>query len=119
TRSQSINQTKPINPENTNAARQPNRTATKGITIAATAPPTLDPLSKIATATLRSWLGNHSATVLLAPGQLKPSPTPRRKRKEAKPNTDVAKPVQMLMRDQKTTARASPSRVPTASRKMP
>ncbi len=93
--------------------------AIKGIDSAATAPPTLEPLSKMATERLRSWLGNHSATVLLAPGQFRPSPMPSRNRKDAKPKTEEANPVRMLTMDQKTTASASPSRVPTASRKMP
>ena len=52
--------------------------------------------------------GNHSATVLLAPGQLKPSPIPSRKRKDAKPRTVEAKPVRILTTDQNTTASASP-----------
>src|SRR5580704_8005752 len=103
----------------TKADRQPKAKAINGIDIAAMAPPTLEPLSKMATARLRSWLGNHSATVLLAPGQLNPSPMPSRNRKAAKPKTELAKPVKMLITDQKTTARASPRRVPTASRKMP
>src|ERR1700678_4264866 len=101
------------------ADRQPNANVMMGILTAATPPPALEPLSKIATARLRSWLGNHSATVLLAPGQLNPSPMPSRKRKEAKPKTEDAKPVRMLTTDQKTTARASPRRVPAASRKIP
>ena len=83
------------NPEKTKAARQPNDKAIKGMTSAATAPPTLEPLSKMATAKLRSWLGNHSATVLLAPGQLKPSPMPSMNRNAAKPKTDPAKPVRI------------------------
>src|ERR1700733_3929762 len=106
-------------PEQTKAHRQPTARAIQGMTRAARAPPTLEPLSKIATARLRSSLGNHSATVLLAPGQLKPSPMPRRKRNDAKPKTEEAEIVRMLMSDQKTTATASPSRVPMASRKIP
>src|SRR3984885_11476280 len=113
------NQTNPSSPEKTKDHRQPNDNAIHGIASAAKAPPTLEPLSKIATATLRSWLGNHSATVLLAAGQLKPSPTPSKNRNAAKPKTVLAKPVKMFTTDQKLTARAKPSRVPTASRKMP
>ena len=78
---------KPRAPEKANAHRQPHSMATHGIMTAARAPPTLEPLSKMATAILRSWLGNHSATVLPAPGQLKPSPMPSRKRKAANPVT--------------------------------
>src|SRR5579863_904164 len=65
-------QRKPKIPENPNAERQPNWIAIQGIASAATAPPTLDPLSKIATATLLSCGGKNSATALLAPGQFKP-----------------------------------------------
>src|ERR1035438_9517999 len=99
-------QTNPISPETTKAERQPNLIAISGIDNAATAPPTLEPLSKMATARLRSWLGNHSATVLLAPGQFRPSPMPSRNRKDAKPKTEEANPVRMLTIDQKTTASA-------------
>src|SRR3984885_2088310 len=106
-------------PEQTKAHRQPTARGIQGMTRAARAPPTLEPLSKMATARLRSWLGNHSATVLLAAGQLKPSPTPSRKRNDANPKTVLANPVRIFVTDQKMTARAKPSRVPTASRKMP
>src|ERR1700761_1928898 len=102
---QSANQPNPSIPEKTKDQRQPNSIAIQGITKAAKAPPTLDPLSKMATATLRSWLGNHSATVLLAAGQLKPSPMPSRKRKDANPKTVLANPVKILTTDQKMTAR--------------
>src|ERR1700735_1727107 len=113
------NQTNTGSRKKTKAHRQPNANAIHGIASAAKAPPTLEPLSKIATATLRSWLGNHSATVLLAAGQLKPSPMPNRKRQDAKPKTEPANPVRILTTDQKITATARPTRVPTASRKMP
>ena len=59
--------------------------------MAASAPPTLEPLSKIATATLRSWLGNHSATVLLAPGQLKSLAYPQQKSKCGKTESRTGK----------------------------
>src|ERR1700740_3583655 len=116
---QSANQTNPSTPENTKDQRQPKAIAIQGITRAAEAPPTLEPLSKIATARLRSSLGNHSATVLLAPGQLKPSPIPSRNRNAVKPKTELAKPVSMFISDQKLTASARPSRAPITSRTMP
>ena len=72
------------------ASQMPTRS--RESTRAAKAPPTLEPLSKMATARLRSSLGNHSATVLLAAGQLKPSPMPRRKRKDAKRKNRVGEP---------------------------
>src|ERR1700760_5033203 len=100
---QSANQPNPSIPENTKDQRQPKTIAIQGITRAARAPPTLEPLSKIATARLRSSLGNHSATVLLAPGQLKPSPIPSRNRNAATPTTELAKPVSMFICDHKLT----------------
>src|SRR5580698_9827994 len=109
----------PSSPEKMKDHRQPNSIAIHGMTSAANAPPTLDPLSKMATATLRSSLGNHSATVLLAPGQLKPSPIPSMNRNAAKLKTEPANPVKMLTKDHHTTATARPMRVPTASRKIP
>src|SRR5580704_9287160 len=99
-RSQRASQRKPSTPEKTNVERQPKANATRGRISAASAPPTLEPLSNTATARLRSWLGNHSATVLVAPGQLKPSPMPSRKRNAAKPKTELARPVNMLTTDQ-------------------
>src|ERR1700692_630994 len=118
-RNQAISQTKPSVPEKTKPHPQPNASAIHGIARAANAPPTLEPLSNMATARLRSSLGNHSATVLLAPGQLKPSPMPSRKRNATNPKTEPANPVRMLTTDQKPTATVKPMRVPTASRKMP
>src|ERR1700735_5190519 len=102
-------------PEKTNDHRHPQYSAITGITMAAIAPPTLEPLSKSATATLRSSFGNHSATVLLAPGQLNPSPMPNRKRKAVKLKTECASPVKMLTTDHNVAAKAKQSLVPTAS----
>ena len=48
------------------------------------APPSEDPLSKIAVASPRSRLGNHSDTALVAAGQLADSPAPSRKRNPEK-----------------------------------
>src|ERR1700677_1283798 len=105
--------------EKTKDQRQPKVNAITGISNAASAPPTLDPLSNMATARLRSSLGNHSATVLLAPGQLKPSPISSMNLKAAKLKTELAKPVRIFTTDHQHTASARPSLVPTASRKMP
>src|SRR5579862_6081429 len=93
--------------------------ATQGMVSEAIAPPTLDPLSKIATATPRSFAGNHSATVLLAPGQLQPSPIPNRNLNAPNEATEFAKPVTMLMTDHQMTASASPRRVPMTSSRTP
>ncbi len=77
--------------------------------------PMLDPLSKMATLSPRSCAGNHSATVLLAPGQLNPSPIPSMKRKTASENTEPAKECSMLEADHQIIASVSPRRVPMMS----
>src|SRR3954452_21896960 len=103
-RNHATSQTKPSTPEKANDQRHPKTSATQGMTSAASAPPTLDPLSKMATARLRSSAGNHSATVLLAPGQLIPSPIPSRNRHAAKPATEFTRPVSAFTVDHNTTA---------------
>src|SRR6266516_229688 len=50
----------------------------------------------MATATPRSRAGNHSATVLLAPGQLNPSPIPSMIRKMLNDSTEFARAGSML-----------------------
>ena len=73
----------------------------------------------MATATPRSRAGNHSATVLLAPGQLNPSPIPSMKRKMLNDSTEFARAGSVLETDHQTMARMSPSRVPMTSMIMP
>src|SRR5689334_8147184 len=90
---------KPSRPENANAVRQPKCSAISGIVSAAIAPPTLEPLSKIATAIPRSCGGKLSATAFDAPGQLKPSPMPSRKRRPLNIDTLLAKLVARLTSD--------------------
>ena len=63
----------------TNAGRQlPNELYSQITITGAIAPPTADPLSKIATAMPRSDSGNHSDTAFVAPGQFAASPAPSR-----------------------------------------
>src|SRR6476661_1182865 len=100
----------PRKPDNTNADRQPNFSAMSGMATAAMAAPTLDLLSKMATATLRSLAGNHSATTLLAPGQFIPSPTPSSARQNMNECSEFAAPDRMLAIDHQMTASARPSR---------
>src|SRR5260370_42448419 len=106
-------------PENAKAERQPNWIAIHGMQRAASAPPTLDPLSKMATARPRSRGGKHSATALLAPGQLKPSPIPSRNRSAPNEDTELAKLGMKLTSGHQKTPIQRPRRVPTISRKMP
>src|ERR1700687_5254242 len=107
---------RPRTPEKANADRQPNWIAIHGMQIAARAPPTLDPLSKMATARPRSCGGKHSATALLAPGQLNPSPMPSRNRRTPNEATELATLVLRLTNDHQITAIERPRRVPTMSR---
>src|SRR5271157_349828 len=106
-------------PEVKKAKRQPKLDAIKATSGGAMNPPMLEPLSKMATASPRSRAGNHSATVLLAPGQLQPSPMPSRNRKMLKEKTDLASDGSMLATDHQIMARVRPSRVPMRSMSTP
>ena len=74
-----------------------------------------DPLSKIAVASARSRLGNHSETALVAAGQLADSPAPSRKRNPAKLQKPLASEVSIETIEYQTTVNVSPRRVPTRS----
>src|SRR3954471_13235213 len=83
---QAISHRKPRQPVTRNAGRQlPNQRFADRTMNGATAPPRAEPLSNIATAQARSFAGNHSATALVAAGQLQASPAPSRNRKARKP----------------------------------
>ena len=83
------------------------------------APPMDEPLSNSATAQPRSRLGNHSATALVAAGQLADSPAPSKKRKPAKLRNPVASEVNMAATEYQITASVNPRRVPTRSSQRP
>src|SRR5437899_13019278 len=81
----------PSAPVTMNAGRQlPERRYTQNTMNGASAAPTEEPLSKSATAHPLSRRGNHSATALVAPGQLADSPAPSRNRKPAKLRNPIA-----------------------------
>src|SRR5215471_8616258 len=82
-------------------------------TSGAIAPPTAEPLSKMATAMPRSDLGNHSETAFVAPGQFAASPAPSRKRNTAKLRRPVAVEVAMATIEYHSTANDSPRLVPS------
>ena len=63
-------------PATTNAERQPQVAAIQGTNAGAITAPTLAPELKSAVASARSFLGNQSATALMADGKLPPSPSP-------------------------------------------
>ncbi len=60
----------------TNASRHPQVSAIHGTVSGVTIAPTLLPALKIPVAKARSFLGNHSAVALIAPGKLPDSPSP-------------------------------------------
>ena len=83
------------------------------------APPTAEPLSKIATAIPRSDSGNHSETAFVAPGQFAASPAPSRKRNIAKLLRPVAAEVAIATTEYQSTASDNPRRVPSRSSTRP
>ena len=72
----------------TNAARQPNASASGGMIAGANTAPMFAPELKMPVASARSRRGNHSAVVLIAAGKLPPSPMPSSARTIAKPVTE-------------------------------
>ena len=73
-------------------ARQPSCTMMSGTSTAVRMMPTLEPALNRPVAKLRSFRGNHSATVLMAAGKLPASPRPRRKRDTDMPPTELTRP---------------------------
>src|SRR6059036_2197996 len=67
---------KPSPPVAMKAARQPQVNVIHGTTSGVTSAPMFVPELKIPVASARSFLGNHSATVLIAAGKLPDSPIP-------------------------------------------
>src|SRR5689334_2638573 len=77
----------PAMPAATNAERQPNAAARKGIVAGAMIAPTLAPELKMLVENARSRFGNHCAVALIAAGKLPASPKPRHIRAARKPLT--------------------------------
>src|ERR1044071_7097912 len=93
-----------------NAHRHPQVSAIHGTTSGATTAPTLVPALKIPVASARSRLGNHSATVLTAPGKFPDSPTPSSARAALKPATVRASAWAIAATLHTTMAREKPFR---------
>src|SRR5262249_24539561 len=74
--SHTISHRNPTDPVMMKAQRHPQVSAIHGTTSGVTIAPVLVPALKIPVARARSSLGNHSATVLMAPGKLADSPRP-------------------------------------------
>src|SRR5580704_16531153 len=87
---QSISHSRLKPPVKRNADCQPRWTVSQGTARGTTIAPTLVPLLKMPVARARSFLGNHSATVLIAAGKLPDSPRPRKKREMPKESAERA-----------------------------
>src|SRR5882672_6382895 len=93
---------KPIAPVRIKAHCHPQWMAIQGTVSGATMAPTLDPALNKPVAKARSFLGNHSAVVLIAAGKFPDSPTPRAARATPKPKAerasacDIAATLQMI-----------------------
>ncbi len=91
-----------------------------GTNSAATIAPKLEPLLKMAVASARSRLGNHSATVLMDAGKLPASPTANALRTATCIITSCpTKALAMPKMDQMMRDSASPSLVPILSMTQP
>src|SRR5256885_2204283 len=93
--------------------------AIQGTSSGAMIAPVLVPALKIPAARARSRLGNHSATVLMAPGKLADSPSPSRARAAEKPAVVRAKACPIAATLHATTAMANPRRTPITSSSRP
>ena len=81
--------------------------------------PTEAPELKIPWASARSLMGNHSALLLVAPGQFPASLTPSIARTSPSEATPRAAACSMIEIDQTTIARTNPRRVPIQSKILP
>src|SRR5258708_26817299 len=106
-------------PVNRNANCQPTRRAIQGTASGAIVAPALVPELNMPVARARSFLGNHSATVLIAAGKLPDSPKPRAKRTTPKPSTLRTKGCAVAARLHIPLAGEYPVRGPTPCDKLP
>src|SRR5467141_1322328 len=106
---------KPSDPVTTNAQRQPQVSAIHGTMSGVRIAPVLVPALKMPVARARSSLGNHSPTLLMAPGKLADSPRPSSARAAAKATVVRASAWPIAARLHTTTAVAKPRRTPTRS----
>src|SRR5882762_299257 len=109
----------PSDPVTTNAQRQPQFSAINGTMSGVRIAPVLVPALKMPVARARSSLGNHSPTLLMAPGKLADSPRPSSARAAAKANVVRASAWPIAARLHTTTAVAKPRRTPTRSSQRP
>ena len=87
--SQKINQINPTAPVTTNAICHPYILNKIGTTIGTTMAPMFAPELNIPAANALSFLGNHSATALIAAGKFPDSPIPNKERTPMNPSVDL------------------------------
>src|SRR5467141_191790 len=107
-----MSQTNPSAPVKRKVERQPQSEAIHGARSGVTMAPTLVPALKMPVASARSFLGNHSATLLMLAGKTPASPNPSAARATAKVKKEFAVAWAIEARLQKTIATAYPIRVP-------
>src|SRR5437867_12234837 len=117
--SHSTNHKKPSDPVTTNAQRQPQFSAINGTMSGVRIAPVFVPALKMPVARARSSLGNHSPTLLIAPGKLADSPRPSSARAAENAAVVRAKAWPIAARLHTTTAVAKPRRTPTRSSHRP
>ncbi len=110
---------KPSDPVTTNAQRQPQFSAIHGTMSGVRIAPVFVPALKMPVARARSSLGNHSPTLLMAPGKFADSPRPSRARAAENAAVVRASAWPIAARLHTTTAVAKPRRTPTRSSQRP
>src|SRR5688572_11971018 len=100
---QKISQIKPIAPVQINACLHPNAPNIHGTITGAITAPILVPELNMPVASARSFLGNHSATALIAVGKLPASLIPRKALTAPNPNVDFTAACSIAAMLQKTT----------------
>src|ERR1700754_3563210 len=110
---QNISQIKPTAPVMINVAFQPQYALIKGTLSGAIMAPIPAPELNMAVAKARSFLGNHSATVLMAAGKFPASLTPSALRATPKPNTVFVNAWHIAATLQRPVASAYPILVPS------
>src|SRR5260221_13444761 len=114
-----MSQTNPSAPVKRKVERQPQSEAIHGARSGVTMAPTLVPALKMPVAKARSFLGNHSATLLMLAGKTPASPKPSAKRAAAKLRKEAAAACAMEARLPKVNATAQTPRGPKPSRRRP
>src|SRR2546422_2373318 len=112
-------QRKPSDPVTTNAQRHPQVSVIHGTMSGVRIAPVLVPALKMPVARARSSLGNHSPTLLIAPGKLADSPRPSSARAAENAAVVRASAWPIAARLHTTTAVAKPRRTPTRSSQRP